>query len=395
MLTNYGTERNRGDDLIIFAAMASRPRVCHITTVHPAYDVRIFHKQCSTLARAGYDVTLLVANGPTETRHGVKVVGVEVQYSSRLGRIRKTSKALLEKALTIDADVYHFHDPEFLKSARKLQMAGKKVIYDVHEDVPRQILAKAWIPKLVRGSVSARFEKMENKISAELSYICTATPFIRDRFLKVNPNSVDVNNYPILSEWDGMEADAAARKGACYVGGITVVRGIKELVMAMDGADFHLQLAGKWETEALHGEVKAMPGWSQVDEKGFLDRQEVAEVYRQTAVGLVVLHPIDNYIEALPVKLFEYMAAGLPVVASAFPRWQAIVDDAQCGLCVDPMNPTAIREAVQTLLNDPEGRKAMGKAGRAAVEEKYNWAQEGQKLLAVYAQLTNGEPADA
>ena len=364
--------------------------VCHITTVHPWGDVRIFHKQCKSLAKAGYKVTLLVANGPKGSKEieGVEVIGIPVTYSSRVQRIQKAPKVLFKAALALDADSYHFHDPEFLKMGLKLKKRGKEVIYDVHEDVPRQILGKTWIgPGPLRKLISQVFERYENRIAKQLSAIVAATPFIRDRFLKVNRNTVDVNNFPKLEEL-GVPAPFAEKEPAiCYVGGITVMRGIREMMQACESATFKIHLAGKFGTEALEQEIAAMPAWPLITNHGFVDREAVKAIYDRSMVGLVTLHPAINYLDALPVKMFEYMAAGIPVIASNFPLWQTIVDKNQCGITVDPLDPLAIRKGIEELLADPEKAARLGANGRAAVEQEYNWGQENIKLLKLYADL--------
>ncbi len=361
-------------------------KVCHITTVHPSKDVRIFLKECKSLSKAGYNVTLLAANAQTEEEDGVQIIGVPCPTKSRLARIKKTPKAVYHKALELDADIYHFHDPEFLPYAVKLVKRGKKVVYDVHEDVPRQIKGKYWIPAIFRGTIASVYEKYENKKAKQLSYIVAATPTIRDRFKQFNANVVDVCNYPMLEELEGINT-AEKENSVCYIGSITKVRGIVELVEAMSGASYRLNLAGKVQPTSLREGLVKEPGWQQINELGFLDRKEVKEVLARSRVGIVTLHPIVNYLDALPVKMFEYMAAGLPVVASEFPIWKSIIEENDCGICVNPMHPHAIRAALDELINNPDRATAMGERGRKAVWEKYNWSIEEQKLLKTYKAL--------
>lgn len=373
--------------LNIFGDMSKR--VCHITTVHPTSDVRIFHKECLTLKEAGYEVIFLAANAQSEQVNGVDIIGVDIPYKGRIERMRKVPKVLFQKALEVDCEVYHFHDPEFLKYGLKLHRAGKKVVYDVHEDVPRQILAKYWIPKVLRSVISRRFERMENRVASQLDYLVVATPFIRDRFLKINPNTIDVNNFPKLKELADVTPFDSKENAICYVGGMTAVRGIRELVRAMDGQSFTCNLAGSFSPESLETELKQEAGWSQVKHHGFLDRAGVKQVLAKSKVGVVTLHPTINYKDALPVKMFEYMAAGIPVLASDFPLWRQIVSTADCGVCVDPLDPKAIAAAAADLLKDDVRSAQLGLNGRKAVEERYNWGIEAEKLLDVYRQLTS------
>ena len=100
-----------------------------------------------------------------------------------------------------------------------------------------------------------------------------------------------------------------------------------------------------------------------------------------------LLHPKPNYVESQPVKLYEYMTAGLPVIASDFPYWRRIVDEAGCGLLVDPKDPEAIADAIEWLWRNPEEAEEMGKRGREAVFARYNWRAEVPKLLGLYEEI--------
>lgn len=362
-------------------------RICHLTSVHNITDTRIFHKECISLINAGYEVILIGQNDRDECRDGVKIIGLP-KPKSRIQRMFITTRQLYKKAVACNADIYHFHDPELIPVGLLLKAKGKKVIYDVHEDVPRQILSKSWIPSFLRNAISCIVERIENYGARRFDWIITATPHIRDRFLKVNSRVTDINNFPILSElhvpsvdWDKKE------KLVCYVGGITKVRGIQEMVQAIGRTEYTLLLAGRFASGEEKELAKKTVGWDQVVELGHIGREEVKTVLSRSMAGLVVLHPIVNYIDALPVKMFEYMAAGIPVIASNFPLWKEIVEGNKCGLCVDPLDPNEIAKAIQWLIENPEQAKKLGENGRKAVEEKYNWESEVKKLLRILNEL--------
>lgn len=365
-------------------------KVCHITTVHPSKDVRIFHKECKSLAKAGFDVKLIVINGESFTEDGVEVIGVPCNYKGRLQRFFKASKIAYKKALDLNAEVYHFHDPEFLRAGLKLKRKGKKVIYDAHEDLPRQILSKYWIPITVRKLISFLVENFENYIARKLNMIVTATPFIRERFLTINKNSIDINNYPVFSPDNKIPDWNNRKQEACYIGSLTKVRGIKEMVNAFSKLEnVKMNLAGNYSPEEFRDEIVNTEGWDKVIELGFVNRQQTIEIMGRSIVGLVILHPIINYIESLPVKMFEYMGAGIPVIASDFPLWKQIIEKNNCGICVDPLDPQKIADAVQSLSENPEKAKQMGENGLQKVREKYNWALEEKKLVDIYNSLNN------
>ena len=109
----------------------------------------------------------------------------------------------------------------------------------------------------------------------------------------------------------------------------------------------------------------------------------------QSKIGIVTLHPKENYLESLPIKMFEYMHAGIPVIASNFPLWQEILTENKCGICVDPFNLDQIAEAIKYLLNNEEDARIMGINGREAVTKKYNWENEVKKLENIYINAFN------
>ena len=145
-----------------------------------------------------------------------------------------------------------------------------------------------------------------------------------------------------------------------------------------------LNLAGSFGDASLGCRLQKKPGWQRVNPLGHLDRPGVRDVFSRSIAGLVTLHPVINYIDALPVKMFEYMSSGIPVIASDFPLWRDIIDGNDCGLLVDPLNPVAIAEAIDYLITHPGDAERMGSNGRRAVENLYNWEHEYQKLLTFY-----------
>ncbi|MGH2645398.1 MAG: glycosyltransferase, partial [Chitinophagaceae bacterium] len=176
-------------------------RVCHLTSVHPRYDVRIFYKECVSLAFAGYEVYLIVADGMgDEVKEGVHIVDVGKRETSRISRFIKTANIVFKKAIDLKAALYHIHDPELLRIAFKLNNKQTKVLYDAHEDLPRQILSKQYINQYTRKAVSVLTENLEVKIVRKLNGVIAASPAIRNRFLRVNKNTIDINNYPIIDK---------------------------------------------------------------------------------------------------------------------------------------------------------------------------------------------------
>jgi len=362
-------------------------KVVHMTSVHPRYDTRVFQKMCRSLAQRGHVVSLVVADGlGNETLDGVEILDVG-KSKSRLRRMLFATARVASKALSVNADIYHFHDPELLIVANWLRLKGKRVFFDSHEDVPAQLSVKPYLNPFTRYLLSRCMLVLERLLVRRLSGVIAATPFIRDKFLGMGARSIDVNNFPLLSEFPEATSWDTRKKRVVYVGGIEKIRGICEMVKALESTSEveSMELCGEFSDPILKEEVKEFPGWSKVSAHGFVNRASVARILSTSTVGLVTLHPTVNYKVALPVKMFEYMAAGLPVIASDFPLWRSIVEESGCGLVVNPLDPKEIAEAIDQILSNPERAREMGESGRRAILGKFNWGVEIGKLLDFYS----------
>jgi glycosyltransferase involved in cell wall biosynthesis len=305
-----------------------------------------------------------------------------------------TALRILRKALQEHADVYHFHDPELIPVGLFLRACGKKVIYDIHEDLPRDILDKEYLPLWSRRAVSSTVALFERKTARYFSALIPVTPHIAERFAKANLRVVRVSNFPRLEEMRAREDIPPLQERSfsiAYVGQIAANRGIAQMVEAVgllpDSLNVRLKLAGKFSPPQLLAKISMVPGWQRVDFLGLLERRQTANLLAQVRAGLVVMHPDSQFPQAYPIKMFEYMAAGLPVIASDFPLWREIISGSACGVLVDPVNPRDLAAAIRYIITCPAEAESMGKRGRAAVEKLYNWRTEEQKLLRLYDEL--------
>jgi glycosyltransferase involved in cell wall biosynthesis len=369
--------------------------VCHLTTVHLRNDSRIAGKQCLTLgSRLPQLVQLVVADGlgsEEKAEYSVKDLGLIGQ--SRMHRFVLGFWNALVYFRRCRPTIVHFHDPELIPVALALKLLGVRIIYDVHEDLPRQVNAKYWIPRPFRRIVAGLVTAVEWAGSKAFDGIVTVTPTIAARF--PNHKTSIVANFPRLSELNRTESAPYAKRSPrfAYVGGITVSRGAIEMVNAISRlpaiADAELHLAGRFSPASFQFQLENEVAWDRVNYHGWADRDQVAKILGGARAGLVVLHPIDNYPDAYPVKMFEYMSTGLPVIASDFPLWRQIVEDAACGILVDPLDSKSIADAMQWVLDNPLEAEAMGKRGREAVEARYNWDSQAAVLLNLYGRLLN------
>lgn len=374
----------------------AKAKACILTTVHPPFDTRIFHKEAKTLVGAGYDVTLIAQHDKREVVDGVKIIAL-TKPRNRFTRIFGLTWRAFRLALKQHADIYHFHDPELLIVGVLLKLFTRaKVIYDVHEDYPKMIRVKYWIPKLFRQLAAFLFERIEVRSACALDAIATVNEVIGGRF--GNNKVVLIKNYPVLLLSKGISRPRAAiasnsSKGIklIYAGGLTRARGIKEIVEAVGALDenlnIQLDLIGKFTERSFKEEVCRLSGFRKTRLVGWVSHPEVWEYLQEADIGLMCLHPVGDYTYGLPAKLFEYMAAGLPIIASDFPLWENFFKEHGSGITVNPLNAKEIAQAIEYLLDHPKQRQSMGENGCRAVQEKYNWEKEAKKLLALYAEL--------
>lgn len=371
-----------------------RKRIAHLTTVHSPFDVRIFHKECKSLVRAGYDVTLIACHEKNEVRNGVRIRAVP-SAAGRFARMVAATWKVYREAVSLDADLYHFHDPELLPAGLLLRFRGKAVVYDVHEDVSADIATKQYIPKMFRGVCASAVSLLETMSASLFSAVAPATPTIAARFASRHLPQVVLSNYPVVEEFQLTAPVPWPLKSmaVAYVGVISRNRCVDEMIRAMSilpgdlGAA--LKLVGDFSPASLPQDLGLLPGWEHTEALGVLDRVGVAKVLGNVRAGLVVLKSTPAFVHSVPIKMFEYMCAGIPVIASNFPGFAEVVNGARCGLLVDPDSPRAIADAIEFVLTHPQEAQEMGKRGHEAVLNRYNWGSEEQKLIQLYGTLLN------
>ena len=378
-------------------------KVVHVTSVHPPFDIRIFHKECRSLAKAGYEVTLLCCG-----THDAQVDGIKVKVipraSNRLRRMTGATMSLYRNCVEADAGIYHFHDPELIPVGLLLRARGKTVVYDVHEEVAKDIANKAYLPAILRSGIACAVDWIERLACTRFSAVVASDRSIGNRLRMVNGNTVIVQNFTPLEDFPASIDDINQRMPTViYAGCINRSRCILEMTLAMghlpESLGAKLLLAGEFDTKADRVEASSLSGWNRVEELGFVDRPTISRLMSSARLGLALYHPDPNYLHASSHKMFEYMAAGIPLIVSNFPSWREIVEENGCGLVVDPLDPRAIANAIEYILTHPAAATEMGRNARLAVEKYYNWDREARELLDLYSRLSvvsthnNGEPA--
>ena len=367
-------------------------KIAHLTSAHPRTDLRIFGKQCKSLATYGYDVELIVADGLGDAHQD----GISIYDVGRIsGRVRRSillARRVCQKALQLQPDVCHLHDPELLLHAGILRRSGIKVVYDAHEDLPSQVAAKPYIPIWGQKAVARLARIFLNYKFVRLDAVITATEHIAKTIPTTQKRVCVVRNYPFRPtkpasvHTRSRSTTEAEPQVLVYAGNISHLRGVLDLVdaLALTKTDVQLELYGKVSSPEFLQTLKASPGWDKVNFHGYVHHDDVTQAMKRAICGIVVLHPTHAYQHSLPIKMFEYMAASIPVIASDFPLWRSIVSETGCGLCVEPNNPQKLAQKIEWLVEHPEEAYGMGKMGFDAITSSFNWESEEEELKAIY-----------
>lgn len=376
-------------------------RICIFSTVHLAHDVRLFQAEARTLARAGFDVTVIALRDdtPSET-DGITVVELP-RPANRWSRLRLIPR-VLRLALRQRADLYAFHDPELLPVAAALRLLRRRpVIYDVHEDVPASIRNRGYLARPLRPLVATLYRLIE-RLALPLVAGLTLADEAYGRYYRGRRAAV-VRNYPLLTYADLYEPPVARRERLqlVYTGSVTHLRGLREMLQLVHHLrprfpSLHLRIVGpmgpEGESELAARLIADLDLTDCVECTGNVSHADVHRHILDADVGLALLHPDPNYLRSLPTKMFEYMMMGRPVVVSEFPLWKRIVDEEGCGFAVPPLDLDTVAAAVTQLLEEEALRRRMGEAGRRAVLERYSWEREGERMVALYREVLGEAP---
>ncbi len=364
-------------------------RVCHLTTAHKPGDVRIYYKECRSLAANGYKVCLVAAMDEQFVPQNIEYFPLK-KRKGRLSRLTLRPIELFFKSFKTKASLFHFHDPELVPIGFLLRLCGKKVIYDVHEDFGGQILSKQWLGgRFLRKIISVTFRSIEKCASLFFNGIITVTPEIAKLFPA--RKTVVIANYPLLSVINDYEkADKDKKEPVImFSGGIDRIRGIREIIQAMDMIDHdaELWLMGPWESEDFKRECQELNAWKKVVDMGVIPFGEHYKYMKLGDIGIVNYYPLPNHVNAMPNKPFEYMACNMPLIMSNFKKWKEYFRDV--ALFVDPMNPSEIARAIDKYLDDPGKMKSTGVSAHNFVMKNYSWESEQEKLIEFYKKILN------
>ena len=370
-------------------------KICHISTVHNLFDTRIFYRECKSLANAGYEVYLIATHNREEIIDGVHIIPLP-ERGGRFYRFFVKDWLALFKAIKVNARVYHFHDPELIFAGLILKILGKKVIYDVHENVSLQILSKEWIPTMVRRRVSEIAKGIEWIGLHFFDRIIVAGKDIgsQSHFKKFSYKVEFIRNFPVVSINESVALNKSYDKiKFIYTGGLSPDRGILEIVEAakfIKSSNFELTLLGTFKSSIFKEKIlTVIADDERIKYISSVSYREMFNILIRQHIGLICFKSTPNNIGAISGrnnKIFEYLEAGLAVIGSNFPGWQDFIEGNNIGIVVDSSSVLAIAEAMKFFINHPEKLKKMGKNAKK-LSSKYSWEAESKKLINLYEEF--------
>jgi glycosyltransferase involved in cell wall biosynthesis len=364
--------------------------------VHPATDIRIFHKECKSLAAAGYKVTLLAANTQSRYIDNVNIVSVNLPGTRLLRMIFATFKMYVA-AMQQKARIYHFHDPELMLCGAMLRLSGKKVIYDIHENVRLTILDKQYLKPWLRKTLYWLYYAYEKMLLPFFNRLVLALS--EETYKKYYPakKSTVILNFPLPLKKKIIEKTFDTNTfRLVYAGVVHEYRGIFEMLniakhLKQNKVNFIFDIIGFVRPQSLNNDINIFIEKENLTDNvklhGFVDAAEIPQYLAKADVGISLLTPFLRYKEALPTKIFEYMQHGLPVVTNNFDLLIDYVERTQTGICIDIDNLKSDINKITDLLENKDLLQQMSKNGIKLTAEKWNWSTQEKRLVQLYNSL--------
>lgn len=387
---------SRGGGAVNGLELMLKTKIVMFTTVHGPFDVRIFHKEASSLVANGFKVSLIAPHEREEIVNGVKIIPLP-SAANRLNRLFQGIKVFL-LALQEKGELYHFHDPELIWVGLLLKLATRSaVVYDAHEYYGESILSKEWIPQKLRPLVGKLADFLEKRAVRFLDGVVTATKGMEERFKKRTPRTVSLNNYPLEDCFCPPRDLADSKiKTVIYVGNINKPRGLEIMIQTIGlvsklRSDCCCLLVGKIDFSGLDPDLRKLffslksQGFFKV--RGQVDYRDLFKLLHSSQLGWNPLLPAPHYRLAVPTKLYEYLAAGLPVIAGDFGSTADLIRRFDCGYLVNPFRPEQHAEAIVRLIDDYWLANGIAWRGYRLAQTSFHWDSELEKLSLFYRDI--------
>lgn len=358
------------------------PVICHFTLSHVERKSRTFHRQCLPLVAHGFQIRYL-SPAPIEAHYD----GIElIRLSRRSGLLRGIFSwpRLIVSLLRQHAALYHFQDPELLPVALLLKIIfHKRILYDAYEDFPSMALQSSHIPRRLCAIVSRTVAAAEQLAARSFDGIVTADPLTLRRFARTGSSrKLVLYNFPHLDFFPPPRKSSRPKEfEIVYRGGLSERAGTYVLLEAMRilhefGRDVRLLLIGYSDGPAsenrLRETIHSFGLTASTELLGRIPHEEMAVALSRARIGVSPLLVTSKFRINIPVKIFEYWACGLPIIASDLPPIWPFIRPVDAGLLVPPGDPHALALSIQWLLDHRAEAERMGRAGRAAIVRRFH-----------------------
>jgi glycosyltransferase involved in cell wall biosynthesis len=362
--------------------------ICHVSTAHPADDARIYYRECRSLTKLKGFKVVFAASGQLPSSANIKHIQLGKIPRNRILRVLRAQIVCLRLFLTLNADIWHLHDPELLPFAVFLSKLHRKVIWDAHEDYFEQfhksVNYRSYIPFLFRYPISQSVFKLLESVDKRAFAVVAATPAIASKYS--NRNCVVVGNEANLEEFANCNPSFSSRN-LLFSGPTTPAQSFLEVVRAVESLpELILTVACREPDQAEWAIAQKILG-RRLIYLGWLDRKQLAEAMSNSSAGFATYENVATNQTNAPTKFFEFSAAGLPVIATPTLANIGWIAQSNAGLLSSDFSANGIRAALLSLTNSEEKWETCSASGREWSSAFGSWSNSEKRLLATYNQL--------
>lgn len=354
------------------------------------------------MARRNHEVHLVCPWGVRDgtVREGV-ILHTFPRARSRAGRPFSIPWHLARKLqpLISSVDLVHFHDIDILPFMAVLALF-KPVIYDVHENYPDEMLVRQWIPRLLRHPLFHIVRLAQSALSRVVHNLVFVIPEIGRHFPTGALRTTVVRNFATLDLLEQVKPDYSNRADAViflasnYEGNGTFL--FLEIAnrFKQRRSEVRFLMVDRWSDSAT--QKRAMDFIQKQDLTNVLvvpnvSPQRVMEHLNMATIGIAPGLREIKHINALPTKLFEYMAAGLPIVSSDLPNAKQLAQETDAVLLCRPEDPETFVSAIELLAADRNGADERGKRGQSTFRTRFCWEAQADAIEQYYADVLGKE----
>ncbi|RJP50885.1 MAG: glycosyltransferase [Anaerolineaceae bacterium] len=370
-------------------------RIAIVTSIHPDFDFRVW-KYATSLTRAGQEIHLIC---PWNLEEGSLIEGVKMLTFSRVEnrflRIFLVPYRVLKTLLPIirQVDIIHFHDIDLLPLMAIVSLV-KPVVYDVHENYADEMLVRNWIPRFLRWPLYWYVRFIQIIFPLILRNIVLVVPYQDHEFNNNRLNKIQIMNFASLRLLEDFKDNYMKRDSQILFSGshyeengsmllldITEEmkrRCVKAQVVATD------RFSSRRYREQFEAEIKRRD-LTNIRIVHCVPSDRIMSILNEATVAVLTDLRVPKAIKGIPTRLFEYMAAGLPVVASDLEILVDIISDKQCGLLARPEDPGMFVDAIEKLVNEKDFAYSLGLNGQNAFRRNFSWESQIPDLLKFYA----------